>query len=401
MKKFILLLIGLYIFSPLFAQDFSRMVPYRIKNKWGFYDRYGKKLITPVKYDNVKAFQYGYATYELNGKWGILDITGKETTPPVYDKVFGYFNLYKIKDTIHNIYVQKALIDVLKDDKTFYVDGEGNRQNIEEETEELIESVDWEETEINQPPSFIVLPVTCRMIFKKGKKYGLKNTKNDSVLVKPKYDSLILVLDYRANKTKRFIAKKKKFWGIIDLNNTKLLPFKYDNIVEIKTRAFLIKQKNKYGIINYKDYSTIIPTEFDSIFSDIQNYYYVVKNGLMGVYSVKGEEILPPVYKNIQKYTIGFGITSIEGNRGFADNEGKILVKPEYPYLRFFDFDNVFLYSKDKKHWGIINANNPENPIKIPDKYTYLRSYNNGFFWVQSKSQYGYMDIWGKAYFED
>jgi len=60
------------------------LIPYRKGNEWGFCDR-NKKIVIPIKYDDVGSFSEGLARVELNGKWGYIDKEGKEVIPIKYD----------------------------------------------------------------------------------------------------------------------------------------------------------------------------------------------------------------------------------------------------------------------------------------------------------------------------
>jgi hypothetical protein len=63
------------------------LIPYRIKNKWGFVN-FNKQIIIPCIYKQVKNFNNGFAEVELGyQKIGIIDYNGKEFIPTIYKSI--------------------------------------------------------------------------------------------------------------------------------------------------------------------------------------------------------------------------------------------------------------------------------------------------------------------------
>ncbi len=78
--------------------------------KYGLYnDNY--KLILPVKYDEVRAFEEKRARISIDEKWGFIDLEGNEVIPPKYDLVEPFEN-------------GKSLVTL--NGKEFYIDHQGN-----------------------------------------------------------------------------------------------------------------------------------------------------------------------------------------------------------------------------------------------------------------------------------
>lgn len=61
------------------------------EGKWGAVNKEGKTIL-PFKYDNLKVFTDGVASFSKNGKYGFIDIHGNEVIPPQFDDTSAFLN---------------------------------------------------------------------------------------------------------------------------------------------------------------------------------------------------------------------------------------------------------------------------------------------------------------------
>ncbi len=61
------------------------------EGKWGAVNKDGKTIL-PFKYDNLKVFTDGVASFSRNGKYGFVDIHGNEVIPPQFDDTSAFVN---------------------------------------------------------------------------------------------------------------------------------------------------------------------------------------------------------------------------------------------------------------------------------------------------------------------
>lgn len=89
-------------------------------------------------------------------------------------------------------------------------------------------------------------------------------------------------------------------WGVIDLNNNILIPFKYTNILCWEQYDyFSVEYEGKWGIINLCD-EIVIPFEYDWLsYSDKYGWIIAELKGKFGCITVNGEIIVPFVYDDI------------------------------------------------------------------------------------------------------
>ncbi len=70
------------------AWDFQEngLAKVQLNNLFGFIDKTGKVII-PIKYQKLEAFEEGIAAFMIDKKWGYLDATGKIVIPATFDEV--------------------------------------------------------------------------------------------------------------------------------------------------------------------------------------------------------------------------------------------------------------------------------------------------------------------------
>ena len=147
----------------------------------------------------------------------------------------------------------------------------------------------------------------------------------------------------------------------------------YDDIKEIDNdfKYFLIKDKEKYGIIN-SDGKIILYPLFEQIgidedlYTDIESKYIidnkyipVKQNGKWGLYSIDGKKLIDPQFQDIG-CTVAQSGDSVAVIPNIKDNIDGI----------------VFLYNKEKSLYGIYNAENGSK-IAISLGEVFKKSENN------------------------
>ena len=127
------------------------------------------------------------------------------------------------------------------------------------------------------------------------------------------------------------IVTKSNLSGIIDTSGKVLLPLKYDVIHRWNDHLFLLKSGKKYGIADNKG-TIVLPVSYTNI----------SKLNCFGKALIASGGSLMTVDKNKYMANAKYGI---------IDQNGKILVKPQYQGLYEFSFDasNITPYYKGKR----------------------------------------------------
>ncbi len=335
MKNFkLLLFIGWFYLPQIF--NAQKLIPfYNPDIGYGFKDEKGKQIIEP-KYEEVLHFVNGFAAVKLNDKWGFINSSGKividckyENSPSdfskygfarVYQNDFGYLfidttgsptNFSRIYDTIQNrAWVDftaggMGLIDLITREELFkcFCDGE----SLEFTSEGLMKIYNPDETYIDIS----------------GREFFITNTPNQ-------------LEKYRDEKGKiGFYKNKLSEQNGAAIYTKEFLPAKYDSI---------------YQVINYGDFGE----EWSEISKE--GFRYVGINGKKGLVDSTGKEITPIIYDWIDDSFWGNEIVRISLNKkfGFIDKSGTEIIKPIYSAIGYVS--EGLIWVKCNGNFGYINT---------------------------------------------
>lgn len=253
-----------------------------------------------------------------------------------------------------------------------------------------------------------------KMIFKvvlEGK-YGLYSYEGKE-LFPPIYDD-IRAYDSYGHKGK-YLLKVGDVIGLFDLNIQKMIiPIEYNFISSADDFLTVVFKENLYGIYDLSG-KLILPVSFDEVYlfsEKFGSHYLVKKNNYEGIINAKGEFLLEPVYKEIQKqyneYMLkpnGFinlekahyVIKNKENKQGiYQDNIGQVTIPVIYDNILqkvFTGKINYFVAVSNGKY-GIIDENN--NTI-VSFKYDSLAFYPDALQNIVAKkgTKYGVINYEG------
>lgn len=339
MKRFAgVLVIAFFVLISSKAQDFE-LIPYRVKDKWGFSDSLKNIRISP-QYDDVTPFNLGYAAFKSNGKWGFLDISGKVTLVPTYDSVINYFDLISAYENGNTD--EKTGIEVVLNGNKQFVDPKGAT------FEETVFGVFDEDFG------------SGNFVFEENNLYGLKDFRS-KILVKAQYEAL------------------------------RIPPYAFS--------LYFFKRNNKWGCLNSK-YEEFIANIYDSINYEYPGFMIVKRDGKFGVINYQNDIIAPTIYDNvIRTQTVyGFYIMNNKGKKGYINNEGKVIMPPNYDDIIKHGREQEAFSINIKGKWGY---HDDENRIYIKPKYKEIQCFRNGYALViDLNGNKGYINAKGREYFK-
>lgn len=201
------------------------------------------------------------------------------------------------------------------------------------------------------------------------------------------------------NKTKEWkIETKDGFCGVVDKNNTVIIPFIYDEITFALPAGLInVRKDDKWGCLDL-DGNVVIPIIYDEIGESYNDFVIVKQCGYYGLTNLKGELIIPCDYDRIDKYYHGITHIKISSKSDvFSVRKNKkwkyvLATKGEcnnvqYDWISeiFFSFNYIV---KQEKKYGIINRQG--EIIVPPDYYRIFGDY--GFFILDSRKKKGLCD---------
>ena len=234
-----------------------------LDGKYGVFDEKGNEII-PIRYSTIIQ-KSDYFICEKNSKWGIIGQKGEIKIP---------FEYQSIKYTEDNFFKTK------KNNRLGLLDYQLNRLFFEK----------YNNIYVNKITKDI------------GEGFGI--IKKEIII--GKNDNEAEILDYsdlkRSNRNLNSNVEEKinkyKFDDIKDKSIVKNIPYLF------------VKRNNKWGIINFKDFTLIQPFIFDDLIPNNNNKYlhferpyylgYYKQNNLLGLLGTKGEKLTEAKFLNIE-----------------------------------------------------------------------------------------------------
>lgn len=132
----------------------------------------------------------------------------------------------------------------------------------------------------------------------------------------------------------------------------------------------------------------IVSKMYDTIRDFKYGLAVVEKGKFKGVISESGEEILKPVFENLNLDGNVIRICS-KSKWGFVDCTGKVICDPQYFFLEKFANGKARFSTFDDK-WGIIDIN---GQILVPPKYEFLGDIKSEVIVAKKIMEFGAIDI--------
>lgn len=303
--------------------------------KWGICNKSGREIITP-RYDNFSKNLIGdNFGVMLNAKWGVCDMNGREIIAPRYD------DIAKVKNGDY--------YGVEQNDKWGICDMNGREIIVPR----------FDNIKSNMIGDYFVM--------ESNDKWGVCDT-NDREIITPKYD------DIAKYKGDYFRVKLNGKYGACDLNGKEVIaPRECDNLHLLGNNYFVIEKNRAQGLLNMNG-ELIIPIgvkDIDSWVDDVSFIKVTTFDNLIGVYSAKGELIVPVVYSCVDSYGLkgggirGFRVKNEDGYYGYYTTDGKLVVSPSMGIedMSVLENHNYVIVSKGNREGLIDESGNFVVPV--------------------------------------
>lgn len=363
-----------------------------------FYDNSQKRYINlntmvylPAGYDYEFSYEYakaltkdGFKLVKSDGTYAINDVVSAYyycSDNLIYGKKGEFWYLYNIStgslvidnpitstwENVKKYYNGSGAVVLLKietaDGYVKYVTNDGIEidedtaiHNINKYNYELMDGAGTGDGEGNgyngirysRQPSTQFIPFS--IVDKKGKTlYGIRLS-NDNVLIAPKYN----YIEPLGDDFKYFIAADKhNKYGIINVVDQVVIPFKYDSCKRLSDRSFVLKTAEKSYIFNAES-GILVDKAYDTI--DTSKPIYMIdkftvatlENKKYIIDSNDGHIILtlPETIDDITAYYDNLYVVKSGNTYGLMNMYGKILVNPEFNKVTIDEpkFNNYIKY---------------------------------------------------------
>ncbi len=154
----------------------------------------------------------------------------------------------------------------------------------------------------------------------------------------------------------RIIAKKNNKYGLIDVKENTIIPFQYNNLIDLKDGSLKTQLGNKYGTLSIIDGKFLVPIMYDSLKSVSDNILIAQKDDKYGILSNSGTVIVPVNCDKIKSVKLFSPVYSVKRGElyGLADKYGRVLADIKYKKVK--QKGDTLYVSIDGKNWELIDA---------------------------------------------
>jgi len=355
--------------DTIFSTHFDCFVVSKAGQK-GLYDAEGKCLL-PITFSNISFDNSRYWLAHKDGEQRLYLHMGKEIMPPRYDSIEVISN-YRTNAGNYFI-VKKGLYGLCNNEGKFIVDPQytaikyrylryfkltkGDSCHYLFNYKDIIKDITLDDA----------MPITMQrneqnlfyFNYKQGKAWGLLREDGQPIIA-VQYDKPLEKVGYiHSDSTAYFIACKDNLFGLIDIDNNIVLPFKYKkiehtylyNTIELTTdegKQLYNMTKKQLALNLFYDKSSV---------SD--RYLYLKRNGLETAVDCKHMQLLFPF-----KYNSILGlndnehfIVTTEGKTAVVNRQDKQLIPYGYDEIKVTNKPNLFIIKKENQY-GIVNLKN-------------------------------------------
>lgn len=255
-----------------------------LNEKFGLIDS-KENTIIPFEYDYMQSLDNGKKSRDFfvkkNNKYGVVNSDLTQTIPVNYDSLI-IFNIYKnifvsLKNGKYGAVSEKGE-EIVKIDNDDYSSFFSNKLVFTKG-----DSVYSYSLEGKREKSFaikdIVINTKSKFVLVKNKqgKYGVLNEHLEE-LIPLEFDKI----DYLDHSYQKFIVHSKEKRGAFISNKFYPLNILYDKFIPYD-RYYLVRKDSKYGLLDFYNFSEILPCEYDEISFELQDANKVIV--------IKGQEV--------------------------------------------------------------------------------------------------------------
>ena len=314
---------------------------------------------------SFSGIDHGIGLVYQDEKWGFINLKDSDPEVVLYDNIYSYgrsedielknnelFGIYNIKKGRE---VVPCLYDRVDRDGDFYIFRKNDKFGV----------LDINGTQITEPLYDKIIAVSSECLlasFEDGDSWMI-NTLGEKISVVP-VDKVIAAF------YEHIIVETNQKYGVVDINGQVIIPCEYNNIgTEHISKLFCIEE------IDDEDTGDVI--SFVRVFETEKYKYYIVeKDGMVGVMSLKGEELLPCVY-DVNDYEVDKLLSIIRNDTQQASNVDAVDEK-------IIPLSPDFYLKQDNEGWKIfdyegrqVNENVYEDCVVEYGKVSVAR---NGFY---------------------
>jgi WG containing repeat len=289
----------------------AQLLPVREQGRWGLIDQSGKLVAAP-RFDAVQTLDGGFAQVVLKGRYGLLDSTGRELIAPQFtflkslngalwatnmggnceggDCEGGKWGLYNVRTQqqippTYNLILDSSSVGFLLANvggDCDYRDCKGGKWAM----------IDTEGGILLEPQYGRISPQNSNQVFiERDGQWGLFDLSTNQSTVPARYKKLVFVTPTTV------AAYTGDSAALLSTNGDTLIGFHYQGYRDALGGLFQFQHQDAWGLIDSTG-RVIIPAQFDQVMVCNADWVKVWKHGQVGLYTLAGACISPPIYRD-------------------------------------------------------------------------------------------------------
>ena len=379
----------------------GRVVRTTVIRRWGYIDSTGREVI-PLEFQEQEAspFSEGLAAVWKDKQFGYIDKTGKLVVSPVFNKNAGNFHsgLAKVEIGQKRGYINaagKVVVPLQFADLGSFNDGLAAAQL----------QADGQWGYIDTTGKFAIKPqFMSAMGFRNGRagvhifSWGSTNgissivdqwvfvDKTGTVVLKPQVEGISWYTD------KAIAGLAKGTWGFFDPAGQPIITPQFQSVRPLSKDFAEVRKDGKCGVVDGAGKLIAAPQFDDCGWVASEGLLSVTSKGKVGFITTDGTVSIAPEYEASAGFTPG-GLSAVKthGKWGFVDRSGKVVVPPDYDLAMGFFEDRAAV--KMSGRWGFIDRT---GKIIIEPHFEQAGDFNDGLAPVKIADRWGYIDKAGK-----
>jgi hypothetical protein len=337
-----------------------------IANKWGFINEKGNEII-PFEYTTVGQFYYGLCRVEKNGQQLVINKSGDVVLnhQDVYLYSIGLLKLNALQDKTYTYRID-SLTTIIPVNEEFVKIRKGNKYGLINTKGETIFPIVYTEISIgNSSTTFGVLKdkqwkvqagastysVDKKIISIQGfyNDYAGMKYNNGKFGFIDNQGKIRVAPQYdqiRPFENEIAVIQLNGKWGIINKYESFVAQPYYDSISAFKNKVAVVIEKGVYYLIDNTG-KILTPEGYSSITLTSGGNYLLIKNNLKGIANSNGKEIISPRYQSIKEFSPNMFKVTTDNLMGVIDSTQKIILHIKYTEIFYNSTTQEFLAAED------------------------------------------------------
>ena len=332
-------------------------------HRWGFIDTSGK-LVIPYQFEDAGNFTEGLAAVRKGERWGYINKNGDSIIRPIFKGAWAF-----------NYGVARVLTF---DNKIGFIDKKGKWAIMPryENASDFSEGLAIIETE----KGFNYIDTDGNIVingdFEQATNFndGIAKVKvNGKFVLSPKYQRITI------QKNGFIICESGDKIQVKNIKGENIALPKGIRTMYYQPNAILVATSTNPKLID-KKFKTLIDSTFEDISFLIDTFWTAKKNGKIGIFSTKGNTILPCQFSQMYQFSENKIAFQKGGRWGFLDKKFAVITEPQYNLV--WSFSNHFARVASYNGYGFINE---KGDLVINANFQDAKDFSEGMARVMKK----------------